>query len=287
MAVLLWGASFVANKIALVQLSPVHLLLIRACLAALALNGLLLKQGRWVEITLLKRRSWTRIGLIVLVSVFLHLLTQMTGLQRTSAINGALLITLAPLFIFALSVAFFSEPVTWPKVAGFLTAILGSALVITRGDLQTLRLNSQTLVGDLLIVASAIGWALYSSLGRDLLQARSPLLVVALVFNLSVPLLSALAALSGQSFVATLSSLTWRTWGAVFFLAWGCSALAYVLWYAALQKQQMSQVSVLQYLQPLVATLLSITLLGESVVWATAIGGGLILSGVTLVNRQR
>ena len=69
------------------------------------------------------------------------------------------------------------------------------------------------------------------------------------------------------------------------FLSWGCSALAYVLWYEALQKQEISQVSVLHYLQPLVATLLGVLLLGEPVFWATAVGGAMIMGGVALINR--
>jgi drug/metabolite transporter (DMT)-like permease len=72
----------------------------------------------------------------------------------------------------------------------------------------------------------------------------------------------------------------------VLFLAWGCSALAYVLWYEALQRQEMSRVGVLHYLQPVVTTLLGVFLLAESVTWATAVGGGMILSGVALVNRR-
>ena len=86
-AVLFWGASFVASKIALAELLPVHLILLRVSLGALALNVLLLRQGRWAEAACLIRRDWARIGLLVLISVFVHQLAQMLGLQRTTAIS--------------------------------------------------------------------------------------------------------------------------------------------------------------------------------------------------------
>jgi drug/metabolite transporter (DMT)-like permease len=286
-AVLFWGASFVASKIALAELSPLHLILLRVSLGTLVLDALLLRRDRWAELSRLTQRDWVRIGLLVLISVFAHQLAQMLGLQRTTAINGALLITLAPLFMFALSVTFMSERVTWLKALGFLAALLGSALIITRGNLRALSAGSQTLVGDLLIVLSAVGWALFSTLGRDLLQERSPLLVVTLVFNLSLPVLAVSTALGRQGFFAALGGMTWRGWGATFFLAWGCSALAYVLWYQALQSQEMSRVGVLHYLQPLVTMLLGVLLLRESVGWATILGGGMILGGVALVNRRQ
>lgn len=286
-AVIFWGASFVAGKIALRELSPLHLVLVRAILAALALDLFLLWRGGWGDVAYLTWRDWVRIGLLALVSVFPHQLAQMTGLRQTTAINSALLVTLGPLFIFGLSAIFFSERVTLLKTGGFLTAILGSALIITGGDLRALRVGEGTLAGDLLVVVSALGWALYSTLSKDLLRKRSPVLVAALVFSLSVPVLAASAQLGGGGLLIALPRVTWRGWGAMFFLAWACSALGYILWYRALQKQEMSRVSVLQYLQPLVATLLGIVLLGESVAWATAIGGGLILGGVALVNRQQ
>ncbi len=286
-AVLLWGASFVASKIALAELSPGHLILMRALLGGLALDALLVWRGGWRNVAYLTRRDWGRIGLLVLISVFLHQLAQMAGLRQTTAINGSLLITLAPLFMFALSTIFFHEPVTRLKVTGFLAAILGSALVITRGNPRALGVSSGTLAGDLLVVLSAVGWTLYSTMGKDLLKKHAPVLIVTLVFNLSVPVVALSTAFSEQGLQSALRGMTWRGWAAVFFLAWGCSALAYVLWYAALQKVQVSHVGVLHYLQPLVTALLGILLLGESIAWATVIGGGMILGGVALVNRQR
>jgi len=286
-AVIFWGASFVAGKFALAELSPLHLVLVRAILAALALDLSLLLGGGWDEVARLTRYDWARLGLLALISVFLHQLVQMAGLRQTTAINSALLVTLGPLFMFALAAILFGERVTRFKVAGFLIAILGSTLVITRGDLQSLRVSGSTLAGDLLVVVSALGWALYSTLSKGLLRKRPPVLVAALVFSLSVPVLAASAQLGGGGLMAALPRVTWRGWGAMLFLAWACSALGYILWYRALQKQEISRVSVLQYLQPLVATLLSILLLNESVAWATAIGGGLIMGGVALVNRKQ
>lgn len=276
-----------AGKFALAELSPLHLVLVRAILAALALDLFLWWRRGWIDAAHLTRYDWARIGLLTLLSVFPHQLAQMAGLRQTTAVNSALLVTLGPLFMFLLSASFFSERVTRFKVVGFLIAILGSTLVITRGDLQSLRVSGSTLAGDLLVVVSALGWALYSTLSKGLLQKRPPVLVAALVFSLSVPVLAATAQLNGGGLMATLPSLTWRGWGAVLFLAWACSALGYILWYRALQKHEISRVSVLQYLQPLVATLLSILLLNESVAWATAIGGGLIMGGVALVNRKQ
>lgn len=84
-AVILWGASFVASKIALSKLSPIHLTSLRTTLAALTLDFLLWRQAGWSAVTRLARRDWVRVGTIVPVSVFLHQLVQMAWKRWSSA----------------------------------------------------------------------------------------------------------------------------------------------------------------------------------------------------------
>ena len=59
-SVIFWGASFVALKMALNELSPLQLILMRTLLGALALDTVLLWKGQWRRATQLTRRDWTR-----------------------------------------------------------------------------------------------------------------------------------------------------------------------------------------------------------------------------------
>ena len=70
------------------------------------------------------------------------------------------------------------------------------------------------------------------------------------------------------------------SWGAlVAVIFWGAS-------FIALKIALNELVSIYQYLQPLVATLLGVVVLHESVVWATVVGGLMTLSGVALVKQR-
>jgi drug/metabolite transporter (DMT)-like permease len=284
--VVFWGASFVAAKLALGEMSPLHLVLARAVFATVALIIIQGSHGDWRWVATLSRREWARFVILTLVSVFIHQLAQMFGLQRTTAINSSLLITLAPVFMFVFSVLFFRERVTALKVLGFVVAIAGSVMVITRGDLGSLWDQAGSLAGDLLVIVSAIGWAVYSLLGKELAGTYSPTAVVGLVFASSLPILFTVAALGGGEPLSRLQVVSWRAWTAVAFLGWLCSALGYVLWYSALQKHHISRVGVLQYLQPLVTAVLGILLLGESLTGATIAGGLMIIGGVALVGQR-
>ena len=110
------------------------------------------------------------------------------------------------------------------------------------------------------------------------------------------PRLAALVAivLWGISFVATKAALrelspvalVFGGWGALLFLGIGCSGLGYLLWYGALEKLEAGQVAVFLYLEPLVTLAAAAAWLGEPVGLMTAIGGLVVLAGVSVVQRR-
>jgi drug/metabolite transporter (DMT)-like permease len=71
---------------------------------------------------------------------------------------------------------------------------------------------------------------------------------------------------------------------AIVFLGVGCSGLGYLLWYAALERIEASQVAAFLYLEPLVTLMAAVTLLGESAAVSTVLGGVLVLLGVLTVQ---
>ncbi len=82
-----------------------------------------------------------------------------------------------------------------------------------------------------------------------------------------------------------LGHLTTAGWTGVLFLGLACSGLGYLLWYAALERIEATRVAALLYLEPLVTLAAAVLLLGEPVGLATALGGALVLAGVSLVQR--
>jgi len=71
---------------------------------------------------------------------------------------------------------------------------------------------------------------------------------------------------------------------AILFLGVGCSGLGYLLWYAALERIEASQVAAFLYLEPLVTLVAAVAFLGEPVALSTILGGVLVLAGVLIVQ---
>jgi drug/metabolite transporter (DMT)-like permease len=81
--------------------------------------------------------------------------------QTTTVANMGIIYTSAPIFIILISALFFSEKITLTKVIGLIACLIGVFAIIIKGDLELL-INLRFTIGDLWMLAAAIGWALYS-----------------------------------------------------------------------------------------------------------------------------
>ena len=81
--------------------------------------------------------------------------------ETTTVTNMGIIYTSSPIFIILISVIFFNEKVNLIKIIGLVSCLLGVFAIIIKGDFNLL-LNLNFTIGDLWMLAAAIGWALYS-----------------------------------------------------------------------------------------------------------------------------
>ena len=85
--------------------------------------------------------------------------------------------------------------------------------------------------------------------------------------------------------IADLPRLGASDWGWLLFLGIGCTVVAYIVWYAALQTLEASTVAAYVYLVPLFSLVWAAALLGERPTVAGVLGGAMVLAGVLLSER--
>ena len=81
--------------------------------------------------------------------------------ETTTVTNMGIIYTSSPIFIILISAIFFNEKVNFIKVIGLVSCLIGVFAIIIKGDLNLL-LNLSFTIGDLWMLAAAVGWALYS-----------------------------------------------------------------------------------------------------------------------------
>jgi len=280
LATLAWGASFVATKAALRELSPVSLIVLRFGVGVATLVALLVARGQPV---LPPRAAVPALAGIACIGIFLHQLIQVSGLELTTAVRSGLQIGVIPIWTAALSAAWLGERFDVRKIGGLVLGTCGVFLLVTRGDLAATAADVGVLRGDLLVLGSTFTWAIYTVVGQPTLErlgsARTTTGVMTLGLAMFVPWF---VVAGGWREWATLSA---TGWAAVLFLGIGCTGLGYLCWYVALERLAPSQVAAYLYFEPLVALLAGVTLLGETASWTSIAGGVLVLIGVGLVQR--
>lgn len=94
-------------------------------------------------------------------------------------------------------------------------------------------------------------------------------------------------AFAGTLSAPRLAHLAPSVWGELAFLALGSTVAGMLLWNRAVLSGGATRVSLLLYLEPVVAVLGAVILLGEQVTVATIAGGLLILGGVAIASITR
>lgn len=280
-SVLVWGASFIATKVALREVSPTTVVWLRFGIGVLVLS-LTALQGR--QLTLPKKRDIPYFALLGFIGIAFHQWLQSNGLVTSQASTTAWIVATTPIFMAILGRFALHEEINRLQVLGIALAFFGVLVVVSGGDLGALTLGQFGAPGDILILISAANWALFSALSRRGLKANPARGMLVYVMAFGWLFVSILFFSAGD--IHEVSELSLRGWLAIAFLGVACSGLAYIFWYDGLQAVSSSQVGAFLYLEPLVAVVVAALVLNEAILLASILGGLAILLGVYLVNRQ-
>jgi O-acetylserine/cysteine efflux transporter len=231
------------------------------------------------------RRSspWTRrdFGLLLLMSWGGFALPQLllaTGAARSTATAYVLLTPLEPIGIVLGSALLLSEGL--PRARAFAVALgtFGASLVVLQDGLRP---DLGDALGDLLMAAGHLAWAIYTLGAKSLLERHDEGRVSLAAVALTLPPLALLASSETLDPARALPALVW-----VFVLAASSTALVTWLWNWALHRTRAGTMGVLIFVQPVVGLTASQLALGERTGALALLGAALILSGVALEVRR-
>ena len=279
-AVTVWGASFVATKIALQYATPNTIVWIRF---AMGVSILGIAAGLSGQFSLPKGKDWGYFALLGLLGITLHQWLQSTGLLTAQATTTAWIVATMPVFMAILGLLILKERLAWHQVTGIFLATFGVLLVVSKGDLGSLATGKFGTPGDFLVLMSAPNWAVFSALSRSGLKRYSSTIMMFYVMSFGWLFTSLLFfATSGPG---DISNVPLDGWIAILFLGIFCSGVAYIFWYDALKVLPVAQTGAFLYFEPIITVIVAAIVIKESILLATLLGGIIILLGVWLVNR--
>ena len=177
-AALFWGASFVATKVALREISPVTLIFLRFGMGVVILSFAV---WRLRVFKMIGRRDWLLLAVLGAIGIPIHQGLQANGLVVTAATSVAWLVALTPVFTAILAWIFLSESFGATKTLGLVVAFAGALIVITKGALTSDVLKLPSTTGDFLALASSLNWAIFTIASKPVLKRLHPTLMVTYV----------------------------------------------------------------------------------------------------------
>ncbi|MGB5847102.1 MAG: DMT family transporter [Ignavibacteriaceae bacterium] len=278
LAVIFWGSSFIATKVALKELSPETIISLRLIIASVFLFFTAIVYKKDFSINL---KSHGVIFILALIAVF-HLMVQVTGLKYTTASNTGWIIGTAPIFMAILAAIFFREKIGLLKISGIIIAMFGLLLLIGKGNITNVDIIENK--GDLLVLASAFTWGVYSMVNKKISLSYSPLMTIFYLFVMMVIIIIPFNL--NEASVNSVVHLSLNGWISILFLGLFCSGIAYVIWAYSLRDLESAKVGAFLYFEPLVTVLAAWVLLSESITVLMILSGAIITIGVVLVNKE-
>lgn len=281
-ATLFWGAGPVITKLGVREVPPYSLAFLRFFLAVvLLLPFFLASRHRKIQ-----RSDLPKFLMAGLTGSGLNAIFFMAGISRTTAISSAAIFATVPLVNALAATLILREKASSVRIFGIAIGLIGSLLIALGPKFLGVG-NGQApgdIWGNLLVGISVVSWVTYIILSKELLVKYSPLTVTTISFMVGTIFLLPFF------FVELISNPSWYLamtqvgiisiiYGAIF-----AFVLSFLLYQYGLKQTSAFEAGAVLYLNPVLASIFAIPILGE---WPTPIflvGTGLILGGVFLAT---
>lgn len=275
----LWGSTYLANRLIIVDVPPLlsggvrflvgggllavvvvcvagfrALRMTRAQLATTALSGVLLP-------------AWGN-GIVTL------------GQQQVSSGLAALLIAAVPLWIVVLRALTGDRP-RRATVGGIAVGVVGLALLLLTGSTGSGGTVGSAWWGPWLILLAGLGWATGTFATTRLPVPANPFALAAVQMLVGGAVLLTISLGKGDRLdAAAVSTTAWWAWA---YMAVVVSLGAFSAYAYALASLPVSTVATYAYVNPVIAVLLGVLVVGERFSPVQLVGGGIVLVAVVLV----
>lgn len=276
---MIWGGSFISNKAALTEIGVFTVVALRVSGGAALL---------WAYV-LIRRLPLPRDPRFILRFAIMGLLNNAVpfslivwGQQHIESSLASILNASSAVFgVVIAALVFADEQLTRRKAIGVTLGFTGVVTAIGIGALTSL---DPTALGQWAVVGASITYGIAAAYARRAITGLRP--EVAAAGMLTAAALWMLPVMLWQDGRPTFD-WAWPTWAGLIWLAFVCSAIAYLLYYRVLALAGMGNLSLVGLLIPPFAILAGWIAYGERLGWNAVLGFALLAAGLIVLNRRK
>jgi drug/metabolite transporter (DMT)-like permease len=277
---IIWALNFSIVKVSLSEIDPYSFNILRFIFATSLLSYFARKKGYSLKVR--KKHFWKLVGIGIIGNLFYQLFF-IIGINYTYAANAAVMLGTIPIWVALLSQFFTDEKLTLYKGLGVIFAFAGVAFIIIGGE-DTISFESETFLGNIITLAAAFCWGIYTILSRKYLRVYSPLQYSAFMSLVGLISLTVI----GLPFLIKLD------WGGISLIGFGgilysgalSIGIAYIIWNNGVKKIGAVRTAAYQNLVPVLGLIFGLVLLGEELTVLQYIGASSVIAGIILARKK-
>lgn len=207
------------------------------------------------------------------------------GLGQTSPVDASIITTSSPLFAMIIAAIILGEPITFKKAGGVFLGGLGAIiLVYTAHNVSSSQASS--IQGDIAILSAQLFYSFYLVITRPLADKYSSITMMKWMFLFAA---IAILPLWGKDMIDSpvYHQTDWLPLAFMAFALFGATFFTYVMIPLAQRRIRPTTISMYNNLQPLIASIVAIALMGEKFTIEKLIAAIFIFGGVYLVTTSK
>ena len=275
---IIWALNFSVVKISLAEFDPYSFNAIRFFLAFILLYVATVKKGLSLKVK--KEHFWALVG-IGLIGNLLYQMLFIVGINLTKAANASVMLGTIPIWVALLSQFFTEEKLTLLKSIGVAFAFVGVTFIVIGGD-NEISFQSETFLGDIITILSAIVWGVYTIFSKKYLKFYNSTQFSAFMALIGFICLGFI----GMPFLLKLdwSSISPKAYGGAIYSGLLSVGIAYLIWNNGIVKIGAVRTSTYQNLVPVLGLIFGVIILDEVLTLFQYIGALSVIAGIVMAR---
>ncbi len=277
-----WGVGFPISKIGIHYIPPFTFAFIRFFITSI-LFMIIIGKNLTDAFSNLKKHF---IGLSVmgLSGITIYNFFYLYSLKFTLASNSVLIAAFNPIITTIMAAIFLKEKINAYMWSGILMSFFGVLIIISNGSLTAIEHLSFN-IGDIFMLIATFLWAIYSVVGKKVINTIGHRQSVALSTVLGTIYLIPLVIVENN--IQNIALYPAIAWGSIIYMAFIATFFAFSVWYKGIERFGASKTSIFVNLVPVFGVISSSVILKEHIGTIVILGGILVIIGVLITNTTK
>ncbi len=232
-----------------------------------------------------EKRDFVKIFAAAFLGYFVTQLTFLVAIPDVTPMHCSIISSISPIFTMFIAAIVLHEPLTWQKAGGVAISLAGILFLIFNNAFSAGGVVESKLSGILLMVLNCLSFSLYLGVFRPVIEKYAVVTFMKWIFLFSF-LMSIPFSFSELMVIQWNSIPTIQLWELSYLIVFATFFSYYLIPFGQ-KRIRPTLVSMYSYIQPIIATVISIIIGMDMLTWQKVIATALVFSGVFIVNKSR